>query len=125
MIEIKAGPELDRAVAEASGMIYDVRDGKVFADYMEGETVFEEEFSPSTDAHAALWAASSTWDQFAVKKLSSGKYEVTALCDGDDGWSRFAEQPNLLLTICSAILAARGYDFMHGKLDAMGGLSGK
>jgi hypothetical protein len=88
MISIESGPALERAVGEALGW---KRPG----------------FRPAIDVNDALLAAAHVWKRFSLTRLASGKYEVTAFCDGDDGWSRFEAQATPALAICAAILFSK------------------
>ena len=128
-VKIKPGTELDAAVAETFGLnlrprpnscvdtansIY-LREwlwltGQDIPDMFKpggrnAEMLYH--FDPSEDLNLAFDVAEKAWNQFVVKRLQSGKYVVTAFCDGDDGWSRFTEQPTAALAICSAILEAK------------------
>ena len=145
MIEIKAGNELDRAVAKAIGLeLHDRGHGYGrFMDvrqwyWLKGEDPPESVavsnalanvffmFDPSEDLSLAWQAAEKI-----VGK--NGAVHVCRLRDADDYRAECHTEDNYApgcgqtpaLAICYAILRLRGYDFMHGDLDAMGGLSGK
>jgi hypothetical protein len=107
MNEIKPGSELDRAVAEAIGLTWFDGSRTEMAAWRFGDkTGFKELPKFSTDLNDAFVAAEQVWSEFAVKRLPDGNYEATAFCDGDDGRSRFEEQPTVALAICAAILQA-------------------
>lgn len=116
MTEIKASRVLDMDVLVALGAVYreswKAEDGcwKMSAWYYQDGSVACREEVPwfSNDVNAAFTAAERTWKEFAVKRMPSGQYEATAFCDGDDGWSRFYEQPSPALAICAGILSLNG-----------------
>lgn len=143
-VEIKPGTKLDAAVAETFGLNLRLRPNSCVDNansiylrewlWLTGQDIpnmFKPggrnaemlyHFNPSEDLNLAFDVVEKAWNQFAVKRMLSGKYEATAFCDGDDAWSRFDEQSTPALAICAAILKAKGYDFMAGRMDAMGGL---
>ena len=107
MIELKAGPELDRTVAVAIG------DPRM-------PTAIIPQYS--TDLNAAFAAAEKINGWFALNKCETpSRWECKLVVD--DSPPKWIEGDTPALAICAAILSAKGYDFTHGDLNAMGALN--
>ena len=122
MIEIKEGPELDRAVAEAIGwpklrcaFVYygdGGYEGALFRCSRCGDVVWDSIHSPdqaclpkySTDLNAAWAAAEKVFLVFRLQCRGLNRYEFECEYPGDDGWSRCGEFSTGALAICAAIL---------------------
>jgi len=105
MIELKAGPELDRTVAVAIG------DPRM-------PTAIIPQYS--TDLNAAFAEAEKSGlfgDDGCLRMAIDSKDWVYEDLD------HYARATTPALAICTAILAAKDYDFTHGDLDAMGALN--
>lgn len=130
MIEIKEGPELDRAVAEAIGIKHQflemtgvVVDLQVWDDLFRQSSGVElsspVRFRPSHDLNAAFAAAEKVG-------LFGDDGSLRNSIDSSDwvykSFNQYARAKTPALAICAAILKAKGHDFMAGRMDAMGGL---
>lgn len=114
-VEIKAGPELDMAVAEAIGMNATIYYNHEFSKNICLLLPSEKEFEPSTDLNDAFDAA---------KKAASnqfGDWELSTYVGGESGWTcqigdsaerAFAD--TAALAICAAILKLNALDFCGG-----------
>lgn len=119
-VEIKAGPDLDRRVADAIGLTYPFFDGKpigLFEPIPEGaeersclDPAIPDDWIPSysLDLNAAFAAAekAGVFDEWALQK-SGGEWTFVDCNDCCNEWIGFA-QPTPALTICAAILKLKG-----------------
>lgn len=119
MIEIKAGPELDSAVAEAIGWIK--RENTWHSPERAEYPVLE--FKPSADLNAAFAAAEKVelFHGMWLGRLVTGWTIMTLDTQDVVGPEKGCYTP--AIAICTAILHVKGYDFTHGDLTAMGGLA--
>jgi len=104
VIEIKEGPDLDRAVAEAIGWRIDESRP---LDWMGSNGLSVEEFRPSTDYNDAFRAAENLFGEYTIHKRGTDKYEFECYFEGDDGRSRCGEYASPCLAICAAILKVK------------------
>ena len=132
MIEIKAGVELDRAVAEIIGIQTMLDDGKVVTACREWDDILEElgtqlprgtwriPFQPSTDLNAAFAAAEKAGlfhqdtDAFLCrtpygKRGSGEEWKVWREQDGKLRFECSHHGSTPALAICAAILKLKGY----------------
>jgi len=109
MVEIKAGPELDRAVAKASGIVVSELPIDVYPDTQETRPYWNPRgddnedhlipFHPGVDLNAAFAAAEKAGMFLELMRLASGWMATTYLMHGTYG---YGDEP--ALAICAAIL---------------------
>jgi hypothetical protein len=113
MIEIKAGPELDRAVAEAIG-------GTPHPEGVMGPAL-PVPFCPSTDLNAAVAAAQQVSDHFLLSRnrVTGDKWEASVKNVPPRKWIL---GETACLAICQAILESKGAydDGRTERMDARG-----
>ena len=107
MIEIKAGPELDRAVAEAIGEAY-------AAEAPEGFVGIWDKWGPdllrySTDLTAAFSAAEKVglFEDYQLRKYRAVERRWDMI-QKDNDWHTTPQAPTPALAICAAILILKG-----------------
>ena len=104
MVEIKAGRELDRAVAEAIG-----NTGSPHPEGYMGPSL-PVPFLPSTDLNAAFSAAEAAklFDYYYLMH-GENQWEILEQCDAPfAGEELFVTAPTVSLAICAAILRLKG-----------------
>lgn len=95
MVKIKAGPELDWAIAKTIGA-----EGSILGDVCVDESFFRlGPWNPSTDLNAAFAAAENAGMFLELMRLASGWMATTYLMHGTYG---YGDEP--ALAICAAIL---------------------
>jgi len=108
MVEIKAGAELDRAVAEALGMIFDVSDCKVELLILSEEDSGIAElvpFAPSKDLNDAFYASEQAGLFTHNRALRVNRYHWEIIESGDPLERVVSKGDTPALAICAAILA--------------------
>lgn len=104
VIEIKEGPELDRAVAEAIGLINSHRRVELFIDPRDGKDAAPRTFNPSTDLNDAFKAAEvfGVINSYRVLRTNRHHWEIYEIGESLDRVVSSGETP--ALAICAAIL---------------------
>lgn len=107
MVEIKAGAELDRAVAEAIGLkaTHRLSSGSfLFTHPRSGVGAVHSAFRPSTDLNDAFYAAEAVglFDQWHIGKWSNPPQSGWGIEGDDSPVSGLYQTPSL--AICAAIL---------------------
>lgn len=116
-IEIKPGPELDRAVAEAVGVPHSTghESGLCFRTDLDPW----EPFAPSADLNAAFEAAEKQ-GLFDVVSLTRDEFQKSRrwaveefVCSKKEMFSVIATGPTAALAICAAILKLKGTEYVR------------
>ena len=110
-VELEAGPEMDRAVAEAIGGFNFSPEYRVpsFTDELDASK-FSKTFCPSTDLNDAFWAAESAglFGRYVDLYRADGEWRVFRnWTSGKGGGKILGESATPAMAICKAILELR------------------
>ena len=107
MVEIKAGPELDRAVAEAIGLVSTHRvlgsDIEFWSDPRAPREA-PRTFHPSMDLNDAFYAGEAVGLFTSVRSIRPNRYHWEVIEDGDPLERIISKGDTPALAICAAIL---------------------